>query len=136
MPNRLDNLPVYRSKKGLIEGHYYNHVLLALSRIESEIRLAIPGLIHLDLILDKDAWVIVDRVHADYPVAAWSDFETAQRQSLDDPIPCLIRIYHAAASLVLQRTLDAMETIIEQQLLEQNTGTSNKIIPFSGKKTP
>ena len=50
MTNRLEDIPVYEFRQGQIAGHYYNHVQIALKRINKEIRLAIPELKHLDLI--------------------------------------------------------------------------------------
>lgn len=134
MPSRLDNIPVYEYRKGEIAGHYYNHVQIALKRINDQIRLAIPGLKHLDLVLDKEAWIIIDRVHADVPIAAWSDFEVDHRASLTDPINCTIRTYHAAADLILQRTLDAMEQIIDEQLAEKYPEDDEKVIKFQPKQ--
>lgn len=136
MPKRLDDIPVYEFKKGQVEGHYYNHVQLAVKRIERQIRLAIPGLKHLDLILDKEAWIIVDRVHADVPIAAWSDFETEHRASLSDPINCVIRTYHAHADIILQRTLDSMETFIDDQLADRFEHESNNVISIADRKNP
>lgn len=134
MSSRLDGIPVYEFKKGEIAGHYYNHVQIALKRIDKHIRLAIPGLKHLDLILDDEAWIIVDRVHADVPIAAWSDFEVEHRASLSDPIKCTVRTYHAAADLILKRTLNSMELLIDEELAEKYGKDDDKVVEFKPKE--
>ena len=134
MSNRLDDLPVYEYKKSEVAGHYYNHVSLALKRLDKQIRLSIPGLKHLDLILDNEAWIIIDTVHAEFPIAAWSDFETEGRTDLAAPVKCVIRTYHAAADLILERTLDAMEQIIDERLLEKYDDQQDKVIDLHRRK--
>ncbi|MDH5256924.1 MAG: hypothetical protein OEX07_02920 [Gammaproteobacteria bacterium] len=131
MTDRLKDIPVYEHRDGLIEGHYYNHVQIALKRLSNEIRIEIPGLKHLDLILDNEAWIIVDRVHADVPIAAWSDFEVEHRSSLSEPIKCMIRTYHISADIILERVLDSMEVLIDKELVEKygnNNDTVAKLI--------
>ena len=136
MADRLDNIPVYEYKKGLIEAHYYNQVQIALKRLDDQIRLAIPGLKHLDLVIDEEAWIIIDRVHAEVPIAAWTDFKTQNRSSLNEDIPCTIRTYHQAADLILQRTLDSMEMLISEELIKKYSDDGDKILnfPSPGKK--
>ena len=133
MPSRLDDIPVYEYKTGEIESHYYNHVQIALKRIGKQIRIEIPGLKHLDLILDQEAWIIVDRVHADVPIAAWSDFDAQKRESLSTPINCTIRTYHQNADLIMQRTLDSMETFIDEELAKGYEPDTDKVINITKK---
>lgn len=119
MYRRLDEVPVFESREGQLPASYYNDVQVALKRLGEELRFPIPRLKHLDLILQKDAWIIVDRVLNDVPVVAWSDFNTAHRSSLHEPIPCRIRLYHALGSMIMARTLEAMELILGE-MLDQN----------------
>lgn len=116
MYRRLDEVPVYETRNGELPAYFYNDVQVALKRLDQDIRFPIPKLIHLDLILQADAWIIVDRVLNDVPVVAWSDFQTGQRSSLHEPIPCRIRLYHAHGELVMNRTLEAMELILGEML--------------------
>ncbi len=116
MYTRHDEVPRLASRSGKVDARYFNHVCLALKRIDREIRLRIPKLKHLDLILQKDAWIIVDRALYDYPIAAWCEFDQTTRNALHEPIPCSIRIYHYAAMMVLRRTLEAMDDLLNEQL--------------------
>ena len=133
MKNRLDEIPVYEFKQGEIESHYYNHVKIAINRIDTEIRFEILGLKHLDLILDEHAWIIVDRVHADVPIAAWTEFEIAHRSSLHGSIKCRIQLYHYLAHTILDRTLNTMESMIDEELIAKYPDDNNNVIPFLKK---
>ena len=127
---RHDEVPQLASRKGKVKALYYNHVQKALKSLGPQIRLKIPRLKHLDLIIQKDAWIIVDTVLNDIPVVAWMNFETEQRDNLHEPIQCEIRFFHFAASMVLNRTLEAMELMLGEQLAELLSDDSTTVIPF------
>jgi len=133
MYTRLDDMPIYELLDGTISALHFNHVQVALKRIGSSIRYPIPKLKHLDLILEKEAWIIVDRVLNDIPIAAWTDFDIDQRKSLHEPIPCKIRLYHANANLILERTLDAMELLLGEQLTDEENDNTFSVIQFPKK---
>ncbi len=130
MYRRLDEVPVFEYRDGEIPANHYNHVQLALKRLGEDLRFPIPKLKHLDLILQKDAWIIVDRVLNDVPVAAWTDFQTEHRASLHEPIKCRIRLYHAHGAIILQRTLEAMELILGEKLDALSPRDSAEISPI------
>lgn len=133
MYSRLDEVPVYAQRPGSINANYYNHVQLALKHLGQEIRLAVPRLKHLDLILQKNAWVIVDRVLNDIPVVAWTDFEVRQRDNLHEPVRCQIKYYHANASMIMNRTLEAMELMLGEELAELLPDGLSDVIEFRKK---
>jgi len=130
MYSRHDDVPVYAHRDGKLDANYYNHVQLALNRLGNEIRLQIPKLKHLDLILQKDAWIIVDRVLNDVPVVAWTDFETDNRDNLHEPILCKVKHYHANAIMIMKRTLEAMDLLLGEQLAALLAGEKSDVIPF------
>lgn len=111
---RHNDVIVLDSKPDEVEAKYFNRVLTALKRTGEPIRFKIPKCNHLDLILQKDAWIIVDRVLNDMPVAAWTNFQTEHRDNLHKAVPCKIRIYHFAARMVLHAALEAIETTLRQ----------------------
>jgi hypothetical protein len=131
MYNRLDDVPVYQHRDGKLEANYYNHVQTALKHLGEEIRLPIPRLKHLDLILQKDAWIIVDRVLNDVPIVAWTDFEVKHRDNLHEPILCKIKHYHANAIMIMNRTLEAMELLLGEQLADMLPDEKSDVIPFN-----
>jgi len=133
MYDRLDAVPVYALRQGKVKAMHYNHVQLALKRLGEEIRMPIPGLKHLDLILQKNAWIIVDRVLNDVPVVAWTDFAAKERSSLHEDIPCQIKHYHANAVMIMNRSLDAMEMLLSEKLPEMLPDDLSDVLPFRKK---
>ena len=131
--NRHNEVPAYATYDSEIPANYYNHVQIALKRLEETIRLSIPKLWHLDLILQKDAWIIVDRSLNDLPIAAWTDFEVKDRENIHEPIHCQIRTFHAYARAMLNRTLEAMEMLLGEKLNEAIEDKESNIIEFKNK---
>lgn len=117
---------------GSVNADYFNQAQIALKRTRQIARFKIPTLNHLDLIVQNDAWIVVDRVLNDLPVVAWTDFETQGRDNLHEPIACEIRIYHFAARMVLKTTLDAMKDILAQSIATADTNKT--VTPLSPKK--
>ena len=115
--DRHNTVPRLSENAYAMDARYYNLVQLALRRLGEPIRSALPGLKVMDIILQKDAWIVVDRVHNDLPVIAWCDFESSKRTALDAPVTCQQRWFHAHASMI---TKQALETTID--LLSQDLG--------------
>ncbi|MCW8882868.1 MAG: hypothetical protein OQL17_04835 [Sedimenticola sp.] len=132
MYTRHNEVPIYEHRAGLIEAAHYNRVKTAFKRLGREIRLVIPRLKTLDLILQQDAWIIVDRAFNDLPIAAWLDFEVAQRDALHTAVHCQLRLFHANADVVIKRALEAMELILEERLA--NAETTHQVLNFSERK--
>ena len=116
---------------GDVDAGYFNQAQIALKRGGQIIRFKIPTLNHLDLIIQNDAWIVVDRVLNDMPVVAWTDFVIEDRDNLHQPVPCEIRIYHFAARMVFQTTLDAMENHLRQSLTEVKNKEADNVLAFN-----
>ena len=127
---RHNEVLILDRRPGNVDAHYFNQSQTALKRIGHQIRFKIPTLNHLDLIVQEDAWIVVDRVLNDIPVVAWTDFQLEGRDNLHQPIPCEVRLYHFAARMVLKTTLDAMEDILGQSVAEQDSDKPEKVLPF------
>lgn len=127
---RHDEVPQLGSRAGKVDALYYNHVQTALKQLGNQIRLTIPKLKHLDLIIQKDAWIIVDTVLNDVPVVAWTNFEIKGRESLHEPIQCEIRFFHYAASMILNRTLEAMELMLGEELEQELHKNKSDVLPI------
>ena len=128
--NRHNEVPLLHHRGGKVEAVYYNEVQTALKQFGRQIRFPIPKLKHLDLILQKEAWIVVDRALSDFPIVAWTDFQTENRDSLHEPVQCEIKIFHYAASMILRRTLEAMDLILGEQLAEIINDEKADILPF------
>ena len=61
------------------------------------------------------------------------NFRIKHRTALHEPIECEARFFHFAASMILKRTLEAMELVLGEELSEQMPDDS-AIIPL--KKHP
>lgn len=127
---RHDEVPQLGARAGKVDAVFYNHVQTALKQLGNQIRLKIPKLKHLDLILQKDAWIIVDITLNDVPVVAWTNFETRGRTSLHEPIQCEIRFFHYAASMILNRTLEAMELMLGELLEQELHHEKSDVLPI------
>jgi hypothetical protein len=115
--SRLNEIPTLKSRPTTVTAERYNRVRLALRRLENPLRIELPKLRSLDLILEADIWAIVDRDLNDIPVVAWTDFE--HRSSLHQPVPCMLRYYHAHADAIMEKALQKLDVILEARLLQQ-----------------
>ncbi len=118
MYSRHDEVPVFEYRDGVIDALHYNTVQTAFRRLGEEIRLSIPKLKTLDLILQRDAWIVVDRALHDIPVAAWTNFDVERRDALHTPVHCQLRLYHASGGIIIKRVLEAMELVLGERLNE------------------
>ena len=105
-----------------------------MKRLGPELRFRIPKLKHLDLILQKDAWVVVDRALSDYQILCWTDFQTEGRANLHEPIVCEIRIFHYCASMILKKTINAMEMLLGEELARRMPDDDFTVLPFGKRK--
>jgi len=124
---RHNEVPVYEERDGRLNANFYNHVQVALKRLGKGLRLSIPGLRSLQLILQHDAWILVDSALNDLPVAAWSDFRRTDSSALHLPVLCRIRLYHAYAGMLLQRVLEQMDGELSEAL--QKSG-AHQVVDF------
>jgi len=132
--NRHDEVPVLTDRTGQVDANHFNHVQTAMKRLGPELRFRIPKLKHLDLILQKDAWVVVDRALSDYPILCWTDFKTESRDNLHEPITCEIRIFHCCASMILKKTINAMEMLLGEELAKRVPDENFTVLPFNKRK--
>lgn len=130
MYTRHDEVPVFEYRDGMLDAIHYNHVQIALNRLGESLRMRIPQLKTLDLILQRDAWIVVDRAFNDLPVAAWTHFDLQRREALHSPVHCQIRLFHANGGMILRRVLEAMELLLGEQLDE---GDRHSVIEFPKK---
>lgn len=128
MYRRHDEVPVFEYRDSVIDAHYYNTVQTAFKRLGEEIRLDIPKLKTLDLILQRDAWIVVDRAFNDIPIAAWTNFDMERRSALHTPLHCQLRLYHANGGIIIKRVLEAMELLLGERLSE--LAGAHKVLPF------
>ena len=133
--NRHNEVLILDQHTDQIEANYFNRAQTALKRAHEQIRFKIPTLNHLDLIVQEDAWIVVDRVLNDMPVVAWTDFQTEGRDNLHEPVACERRLYHFAARMVVNTTLQALDAILGQAITDKNATEKKSVLPFNKEKT-
>lgn len=107
---------VLRTMPKRIEAPVYNHVRLALRRLGSPLRVAVPGHRGLEVVLESRVWMCVDANAGDQPVMAWLDFASRGRDSLQSPVSCTLELYHPCAGLVMGSALDSMDEALNDLL--------------------
>lgn len=116
MKSKLDDLPTFETRQVTVKALHYNLVQVALKRLGSPLRFSLPKLRTLDLHLEKEAWIVVDRSLNDIPVMAWVDFDITARSNLHEDIDCTLKIYHSHASIIIKKTMEAMTLLIGEKL--------------------
>jgi len=109
MSSRLDDIPIYELIGSSITAANYNLVQIAFKRLGEPVEIPLTGLRRLELILDHDAWVVVDHDMNDIPILAWTDFQVEGRSALHESVPCHLKTYHMHAKVILERVTEFME---------------------------
>lgn len=133
MSSRLDDIPVFERRDTTLDANLYNLALIALKRLGHDLRFPLPKLRTLELIIEKDAWIIIDNSLNDIPVAAWLEFRREHHDVIQEPIHCELRLYHKDAGIILDRVLEAMGLLLGEQLAELHPEEESDIIPFNKK---
>lgn len=132
MYSRHTEIPPLEVRPGWqVEARYFNQASLALRVLGPEIRLSLPLFRSLDLILQEDAWVVIDRIPNDMPVLVWADFHVAGRRSLHLPVACDLLLYHSMATLVMNRALVGMAEILRaERVRAEPKARRGQVVPF------
>lgn len=117
MADILEGLTPLRRLPKTIDAQCYNRIRVRLLRGTTPLRLRIPDHRGLEMIVTENAWLCVDATQGDQPIAAWSEFETAGRAALHQPVACRLSLYHIHAGLVMGSALQAL-TEGEWQVVE------------------
>lgn len=132
MKRDLTDIPVYERIKTTVSAEHFNLVKIALKRLGNPIQLELPKLRTLDFLLDEETWIIVDRSLQDIPVMAWLDFDTKDR-SLHEPLNCNLNLYHAHASIIQHRVIEAMTLLLGEKLAESEKNAEGSVSPLTKK---
>ena len=126
---RLQDFPVFGSRMASVSAEHFNLARVALKRLQNPYRLQLPKLRTLDLIVEDDAWIVVDRGLNDILVVAWLDFETRDR-TLHDPVPCRLNVYHTHALIIVGKVMEAMALLIGEALAEHAPQVTAGVTPL------
>ena len=93
----------------------YNPIRLGLLHECQPWHLRLEGFPAMRIILDEHAWVCADEVQNGRPVMAWTAFRTLERDALNTPMECELRLYHVHAGLLMGTVLEALAEAIEER---------------------
>lgn len=127
MKTRLDEVPTLRETTSTIQAARFNTVRLALLRLGKPLRIELEGLRHLDMLLDDDLWVVVDRNLNDLPVVAWSEFHRENRSALNEPVHCRTRLYHSHANIIIDTALKTVESVLGTYLAAESADAPHEV---------
>ncbi len=128
MKSRLNDIPIIKSVPSYVGATHFNRVRLSQLRLDESLRLELFSLRGLDIVIENDAWVCIDRTLGDLPVLAWTDFDKNSRNGLHQPVPCKLRFYHNHADLICGTVLDDLGRILERRLSKLRYKSSRKIV--------
>lgn len=134
MRSKLLSIPIYETRLTSMDALYFNLVRLALLRISNPLRIQLISLHSLDLTLDDETWIVVDRTSNDKPILAWLDFETRSRTGLCDPVSCRVNYYHTQSLIIVDKVLKVLHYTLNAGLLNLGKNNNPCIIPI--KKPP
>jgi hypothetical protein len=115
---RLDDIPVYELREASVSAADYNLVQIAFNRLGEPVEIPLTGLRRLELILNRDAWIVVDHDQNDIPILAWTDFQGEGRSTLHESVPCQLKTYHMHATVILEQVTEFMEKELAKRLSE------------------
>lgn len=128
---RLDDIPVFELTETEVPAVDYNLVQIAIHRLGEPLSIPLSGLRKLELLLDHEAWIVVDGDLNDIPVLAWTDFQVEGRSTLHEPVRCRLKTYHQHAPLILQQVTEFMERELAKRIAERQQGQkTEKVTPL------
>ena len=116
MSSLLPDLAPIRILPKTLDAHCYNRARLALLRLGTPLRVALPGLRGLEVILERDCWLCVDSHAEDRPILAWTDFLSREPDTRLSPVSCTMHLHDHRAGLVMGFALEALEESLERRL--------------------
>lgn len=118
MKTRIDDLPIMEQRTVQIDASQYNKIRLGLLRLGAPHRIRLEGMRSLDMLLDQEEWVIVDRDMDDLPVIAWRYFESGKRDALNAPISCTELSFHIYARMVKNQAIEMIAQYMDEHVHE------------------
>ena len=134
MKSRIEDIPKLRTISTEIESNRFNQVRLGLLRLGGPIRMRLPGLRGMDVIIDNQAWVCVDRTLYDLPVLAWTDFKNLHRSGIHEPVQCLLHYYHVHADLITETVLATIVSVLAERMEEKYPAHAPSVFDLQARR--
>lgn len=107
---------VLRRLPKTLDARHFNRVRLALARLGSPLRVAVPEPGLKEMILRREEWLCVDCPRGELPLLAFTDFQVSGRTALHAPVHCTVEIYHIHAGILLGSILERLTGALEERL--------------------
>jgi len=130
MSTRIDNVPKLRTVPASINAELYNLIKLATIRIETPLRVRLPGLRTIDMVINKNTWVCLDRAMYDLPALAWTNINEERRDGLHKPVECQLHYYHIHANISASKILDSLYAVLEEMLANTKPAHPGTLVQF------
>ena len=130
MRSRIYEVPTCLIETIEVEAERYNLIRLALLRFGGPLRFPLVGLRNLDIMLDRESWVCVDRSALDLPVAAWNRFEDQSRSDLQADVRCELRHYQINTDILLPYLWMTLESILRDRIAFDTPAALASVIPL------
>jgi len=105
MYERLRDCPVLNEYPSRIPAQVWNVWRRYWMQAHRQTCFGLESLPPMSLLLEAHDWVLVDSSLYDMPVLCWTDFQGKGRDSLHEPVPCIVREYHQGATKIRDRAL-------------------------------
>ncbi|VAW84947.1 hypothetical protein MNBD_GAMMA17-2144 [hydrothermal vent metagenome] len=128
MSTRIENVPKLRTVPASINAELYNIALLATLRLEAPLRIRLPGLRTIDVVINRNAWICLDRTMYDLPALAWTHINQKGRNALHTPVDCELHYYHIHANISAHKVLTSLYGALEEVLENAASSQPGKII--------
>jgi len=116
--SRIHDMPVYASRDDEVDAALYNLWRRARLHLQLPLRIELLPSKQMALIVEQDAWAVVDQNQYDLPMLAWVDFQDQDRSSLHTPVSCTLNYYHYMASRLRGKALQRLAEELENCLRE------------------
>jgi hypothetical protein len=113
----LRDIPPLRTLPKTIDAACYNRVRLALMRMGSPLRLELPRQ-RMNIVLADREWMGIAPWQVEMPMLVWTEFRPRPRQSLHEPVSCVLHLYHVHAGLVMGTALDGLDELLIERLAQ------------------
>ncbi len=134
MSTRIENVPRLKTVPASINAQLYNITRLATIRFGTPLRLRLPGLRTIDVILNRNTWVCVDRAMYDLPALAWTHINHEARLALHTPVESELHYYHIHANISAHKVLDSLHAGLEEMLANAAPNKPGQVIKLPQPK--
>ncbi len=128
MRTRIHEIPACFTETIEIDAERYHLIQRALNRLGKPLRFPLVGLCHLDMILEADSWVCIDRGALELPVVAWHQFKKTSRQNLQSSVWCELRHYRVNTDILLPYVWMTIESTLKARLSEGDSAQTAPVI--------